>query len=436
VSVVVIGAGQAGLAMSRVLSDACIDHVVLERGEVANSWRTERWDSLRLLTPNWMTRLPEWSYRKSDPHGYMRNAEVIGFLDEYQTSFHSPVLCHVEVEEVRPQPIDGTFAVSTNQGRWIASTLIVASGACSEPEIPAVAAELPAAISQYSANHYRNPGQLSDGPVLVVGASASGLQIADEIRRSGRSVTVAVGEHVRLPRSYRGHDIHWWMEELGVHHERHDEIDDIARARRLPSLQLIGSDEGRNLDLNSLQSLGVNTVGKLMRVDGPNFQCSGSIANLVASADLKQTRLLERIDAHIDEHGLDVPTAPERPQPTRLDSPTTLLPTAAFRTVIWATGYRPTFPFLDPRHVPTFDHRHRVRHQGGVSMLPGLFFLGLPFMRRRKSNFIDGVGLDAAELLPHIRTHLAQRRRWSSNAIRTRSTVATSGRDAPTSRLS
>jgi putative flavoprotein involved in K+ transport len=401
--VVVVGAGQSGLAISRLLGDHNIDHVVLERGEVANSWRTERWDSLRLLTPNWMTRLPAWRYRGNDPDGFMTNTEVIDLLVKYQASFDAPVTGNVEVESVKRQA-NGVFSVTTNQGMWTAKAVVVATGACSEPAIPALATELPTSIEQLAANQYRAPGHLVDGDVLVVGASASGLQIADEIQRSGRRVTIAVGEHIRLPRRYRGRDIHWWMDAIGILDERYDEVDDIGRARRLASLQLVGSSDHRTLDLNALVTAGTRVVGKLMRVDGRTAQFSGGVANLVVHADLKQSRLLDRIDTFASENGIDTGTHDvSRPNPTLIGDPPTELSLAGFGSVIWATGYRPTFSFLD---ADCFDRRRRPLHDGGIAAMPGLYFLGLPFMRRRKSNFIDGVGPDAAEIMCHLCSHL------------------------------
>lgn len=403
--VVVIGAGQAGLAMSHHLTGRGIDHVVLDRGEVANSWRTERWDSLRLLTPNWMTRLPGHRYDGDDPDGFMTNGEVIAMLDACRSRLTAPVLTHVHVERVRARA--GGFDVVTDQRSWSCDAVVAATGASSEPHLPAVALDVPRHIEQLTALEYRNSEQLSRGEVLVVGASASGAQIADELQRSGRQVTVAVGEHVRLPRRYRGLDIHWWMDAIGQLDERYDEVDDIARARRLPSLQLLGSPERRTLDLNSLITAGVGVVGKLMRVDGDRAQCSGAIRNLVASADLKQRRLLDRIDEHAATNGLDgdLPE-PSRPAPTSLGAIPTEIDLRRFDTIVWATGYRPGYGWLDPA---AFDRRGRVVHDGGVCALPGLYLLGLPFLRRRKSSFVDGVGPDAGELASHLHAHLDRR---------------------------
>lgn len=403
--VVIIGAGQAGLAMSHHLTGRAIDHVVLDRGEVAQSWRTERWDSLRLLTPNWMSRLPGHRYRGDDPDGFMTKDETISFLDGYGRSFDAPVRTHVEVHHVGVRRTG--FEVTTDHGIWSCDAVVAATGASSEPRLPVVASELPPGIHQLTALQYRNPGQLPDGEVLVVGASASGAQIADELQRSGRQVTIAVGDHVRLPRRYRGRDIHWWMDAIGQLDERYDEVEDIERARRLPSLQLVGSPESRTLDLNALMAAGVDVVGKLMSVSGPKAQFSGALANLVANADLKQNRLLARIDEFAVEHGLETElTEPTRPAPTALASVTTELQLSRFATVVWATGYRPRHAWLDRA---AFDQRGRIPHDGGVGALPGLYLLGHPFLRRRKSSFIDGVGLDAADVASHLHAFLDRR---------------------------
>ncbi len=407
IPVVVVGAGQAGLAMSHLLAGAGVAHVVLERGEVAQSWRSERWDSLHLLTPNWLTRLPGWCYRGDDPDGFMSGAEVIDFLDGYRRSFDPPIRSGVTVRQLRPTA-GGAFEVHTDHGCWTAEVVVAASGASSEPMLPDLARDIPPGIEQVAASRYRNPQQLPDGAVLVVGASASGVQIADELARSGRAVSLAVGEHIRLPRNYRGRDIHWWLDRIGVLDERYDEVEDLTRARRLPSLQVVGSPEHRTLDLNALVATGVRPVGKLLRIVEGRGQCSGGLANLLAHADLKQDRLLDRIDDHVRRHGLDGDDpGPYRPVRTRIGVAPTEVPLAPFRSVLWATGYRPSLGWLDPA---CFDQRGRPAHDGGIGAIPGLYFLGLTFMRRRKSNFLDGVGADAAELLPHLLAHLAARR--------------------------
>ena len=291
---VIVGAGHCGLAMSRCLAARSVDHVVLERGQVAESWRTQRWDSLRLLTPNWMTRLPGYAYCGADPDGYLSARQVVAMLADYAGASAAPVRTGVTVTSVRAA--GGRYVVRTDQGSWHAPTVVLACGAAAVPAVPGLAGLVPAGITQVTPAGYRNPGELPEGGVLVIGASASGIQLADELHRSGRPVTLAVGEHVRMPRTYRGRDILWWLDACGVLDQRYDEVDDLARARNVPSMQLVGS-AGRTVDLNALGSAGVRLVGRLAGIAGGVAQFSGSLPNVCALADLKLGRLLNTIDA-------------------------------------------------------------------------------------------------------------------------------------------
>lgn len=397
--VVVIGAGQAGLAASRCLVDRSIDHVALERGQVANSWRTERWDSLRLLTPNWLSRLPGWSYDGIDPDGFMSKNQFVEHLDRYRQSFNAPVRSETEVESVRSH--SGGYRLRTSRGEIDARAVVIASGASGQPRTPTIAREMPTSIRQLHSMRYRNVDQIDNGGVLVVGASASGAQIADELARAGRDVTLAVGSHTRIPRRYRGQDTFAWLESSGILDDRWVDEPDIAKSRRVPSLQLVGTDEGRDLDLNALASVGIRLVGRLAGPSGTRLQFSGSLANTIASADQKMHRLLTRIDRTADR--LDIEAAEDRPPPTLLPEPCLHLDLAAFTTVIWATGFSPNYPWL-PQHL--LDRRGAIIHDGGVMKDPGMFVLGLPFLRRRKSGFIEGAGCDATEVMQPLLAHL------------------------------
>ncbi len=405
VTTVVIGAGQAGLAMSRCLTERSIDHVVLERGEVANSWRRERWDSLRLLTPNWQTRLPGHRYGGPDPDGYMSMPEVVGFISGYAGLISAPVETQTTVTSVRPAG-DG-YLVETNRGEWRCETVVVASGAFNIPAVPKIREGVPSSVTSVTPKSYRNPGKLDEGGVLVVGASATGLQIADEIHRSGRPITLAVGEHVRMPRVYRGHDIQYWMDAVGLLDERYDEVDDLARARRVPSPQLVGTAERSTLDLNALTDRGVRLAGRICGLRDGVAQFSGSLRNVCQLADLKMNRLLAGIDQWASETGkADEVPAPEMLEPTRVAKSPCLsldLDRGEIRTIVWATGFRPDYSWLD---VPAFDRKGRLRHDGGVVDLPGMYVMGLPFLRRRKSSFIHGAEDDARELCAELAGHL------------------------------
>jgi putative flavoprotein involved in K+ transport len=397
---VVIGAGHCGLAMSRCLADRSIEHVVLERGEVANSWRTQRWDSLRLLTPNWMTRLPGFAYRGEDPDGYLAAPQVAELVADYARESAAPVLTGTTVTAVRAAR--GGYVVRTDQDIWRAPTVVLASGASVVAAVPALAALLPAGMTAVTPAGYRNPGELPGGGVLVVGASASGIQIAHELHDSGRPVTLAVGEHVRMPRTYRGRDILWWMDASGLLDECYDQVPDLVRARHLPSMQLVGS-PGRTVDLNALRREGVRLVGRLAGIRDGVAQFSGSLPNVCALADLKLGRLLDTIDAWAAQADLggggyrcaptEVPAAP-----LRVD-----LRSGEISTIVWATGFRPDLSWLD---VPVFDRRGRIVHAGGVTGAAGLYLIGMPFLRRRKSSLIDGAAPDAAELTAHLAGHL------------------------------
>jgi putative flavoprotein involved in K+ transport len=392
--------------MSRCLTDRDIDHVVLERGEVAHTWRTERWDSLRLLTPNWQSRLPGFGYNGDDPDGYRTLPEVIDFIAHYAEAIAAPVRTHTTVTSVRAT--DSGYLVRTDQGDWLGRTLVLASGACNIADVPAFADRMPPSIPSLTARDYRNPEQLPDGGVLVVGASSSGTQIAHEIHRSGRPVVLSVGEHIRAPRVYRGKDLEWWMDAAGVLDERYDAVDDIGRARRVPSLQLAGTADRSTLDLNALTAIGVKLVGRLAGIteDG-KAQFAGSLRNMCALSDLKMGRLLDLIDAWACANGFaDTAEPPQRLPPTRVEEAPPLgmdLTAGKIKTIIWATGYRPDYSWLD---VPVFDRKGRIRHDGGVVCSPGLYLMGMQFLRRRKSALIDGAGDDARELSAHLASYL------------------------------
>ena len=417
--VIVIGAGHAGLAMSYLLTESGVDHVVFERGEVANSWRTERWDSLKLLTPNWRTQLPGRAYDGDDPDGFMPVAELVEFFDDYAARFAAPVQTHTEVVSVRRA--DKRYRVLTNRGDWTCNAVVIASGACNIPSVPPLAAEIPASVSQLTPFDYRRPADVDEGGVLVVGASATGLQLAGELLQSGRDVVLAAGEHVRMPRRYRGRDIFYWLDRSGIHDQHYHEIDDINRGRGLPSPQLVGSNDDVMLDLNYLGDRGVRLAGRLMGMRDGVAQFSGSLRNVCALADLKMNRLLAAIDETADADGAD---AAERFEPTRIEADPVLtldLERAGIGTVVWATGFRPDYSWLD---VPVLDRKGRLEHDGGVVTAPGLYTLGLPLMRRRKSSFIFGIEDDARDIADHLLAYLDTTTRGHTHGIHRDDTAA------------
>lgn len=422
VTTVVIGAGHSGLAVSRQLAERGIDHVVLERNEVANSWRAQRWDSLRLLTPNWLNRLPGYDYRGDDPDGYMSAQQVVAFVEDYAKEIAAPVRANTTVTAVRRT--DDGYVVETDQETWSARTVVIAAGGATVPAVPEVRAAVPDGIEHRAAAGsaadipgYRNPDDLPPGGVLVVGPSASGIQIAQEVHASGRPVTLAVGEHVRMPRTYRDRDVLWWMDATGLFDDRYDQIPDLQRARTLPSMQLVGTPERTTLDLNTLTRAGVRIVGRLAGVRDGTAQLSGSLPNVCTLADLKLKRLLKAFDEWSAtagaEHTVGLPAGePARATELPATSPQELdLRSGEIRSIVWATGLHPDFGFLaDLGDLPLWDRKGRIRHDGGVvTASPGLYVTGLPFLRRRKSTLIHGAAADADDIAAHLTGHLADR---------------------------
>ena len=402
--VIVIGGGPAGLATSQRLTEWGIDHVVLDRGRVAERWRTERWDSLRLLTPNWQTRLPGWGYTGGDPDGYMTMPEVVDYLDQYAASFNAPIIEDTEVVAVGPA--DRGFIVRTNRSTYLARSVVVAAGA--GPAVPGWSHSLTPSVAQIHSSAYRRPENLPPGNALVIGASASGIQIAHELRTAGRGVVLSVGEHTRLPRTYRGRDVHWWLDVAGTLDATVDQVHDLERARRSPSLQLVGTPDHRTLDLNALSHERVELVGRARPSDRWSMSFEDDLRLTTARADRRMYRLLDLFDHVATAAALDDRLEPsDRPEPTCVPAAATTLDLdeRGISTVLWATGFRFSYPWLD---VPVFDDAGTIRHEGGVTPWPGLYTMGLPFMRRRKSTFLDGFGDDAEAIVSHLAGHLAR----------------------------
>jgi putative flavoprotein involved in K+ transport len=399
IGTVVIGGGQAGLAMSRCLLDRGHDHVVLERGRIAERWRSERWDSLRLLTPNWMTRLPGYAYQGPEPDGFMGRSDIIDYLVSYARSFDAPV--EEETNVLSATQYDDGWRVETDRDMWLSRNVVIATGHCHTPHIPPFGSSLDPDILQMTTSRYRGPDDLPQGGVLVVGASASGVQLADELRRSGREVTLAVGRHNRLPREYRGWDIMWWLDRTGVLDRSIDDLPDPTEGMREPSLQLVGLRPMGSLDLGTLRDRGVRLVGRATSADGQTIALDRELAQDMLAADERLTRLLTRIDRYASLHGLEQhPAERFAAIDVPLDVPSTLdLRESGIQTVFWATGFRRHYPWLN---APVLDENGELQQHRGRTRLPGLYALGLQFMTRRRSSFIDGVGRDAEEIAEGI----------------------------------
>ena len=398
IPVVIVGGGQAGLAVSQLLTRDGVEHVVLERGRIAERWRSQSWDSLRMLTPNWMNSLPGWPYRGPDPVGFMPADEFAGQLSAYAASFRAPVLEGVTVSSV--SRVGGGFHVGTDAGTWVTGAVVVATGYCDRPAIPPLSATLPRSVVQLTPDRYRNPTDVPDGTVLVVGASATGVQLADELTAAGRDVILSVGRHSRVPRRYRGTDIMWWLDAMGSFDRAPGTG---ARPLRLdPSLQLVGNHQ-REVDLPALLDRGVRPVGRLLAAADRSFTFADDLASTAAAADARLLRLLDRIDRYAIHAGLqDAARRPERrtgslarfseATPKRLRS-------RRVRAVIWATGYRRRYLWL---HIPVLDRSGDIVHHAGQTLVPGLMVVGLGWHARHSLAFIRGVSGEAKLVVGHL----------------------------------
>ena len=399
---VVVGGGQAGLALSHWLTLAGHEHVVLERGEVGQGWR-DRWSSLRLLTPNRHNELPG-AGPLGPPSGFATRDDVVRHLSDYAVRRDVPLATGTPVVRARLGP--GGFEVVTRDGTWVADNLVVATGHAAAPVVPRVAAGLAADVRQLHTSTYQGPASAGDGPVVVVGAGASGQQVAAELARAGREVAIAVGRHRRLPRRYRGADIWTWLGLLGDLDATVDEVPDVDLARRAPSAALSGRGGGERLDLGVLAALGVAVHGRLARASGHRLGFDGSLASSVHDADLAMAGTLARVDALLDGAG-HRPAAAHPPGLEVADAGASrLLPPDG--TVVWATGFRPANPWLQ---VPARAVDGALVQRRGVTDVPGLYVVGLRFQHRRRSHFLGGVGEDARHVAAHIVARRSSRTR-------------------------
>ncbi|MFN3745544.1 MAG: flavin-containing monooxygenase [Hyphomicrobiaceae bacterium] len=402
--VVIIGGGQAGLVISRSLSARGIDHVVLERGRIGEHWLSARWNSLHLLSPTAFSTLPGLAHSGADPNGFLPAGAFAAYLARYARAISAPVVERAEVVSVAKT--SAGFLTVTTCGTWQSRAVIVATGACDTPYRPAMADRLARSILQLSPSMYRAPDQLRPGGVLIVGASSTGIQLAEEIHASGRPVMLSVGDHTRMPRRYRGRDIYDWMNAAGILDDRADSTANLEAARRQASLQLVGSPDNRDLNLDILRRQGVRLVGRLTGIEHMRARFDNDLGQSMARAHARMLRVLRRIDAHIEQTdpaascvgSAECDEIKAEGVRWALD-----LQDLGIRTVIWATGYIRRYPWLT---IPVLSRRGEIEHRGGVTAVPGLYVLGLTFLRRRRSAFIDGCGRDAEELAPLVHTHL------------------------------
>ncbi|MBY5161013.1 flavin-containing monooxygenase [Salsipaludibacter albus] len=395
----VIGAGQAGLALSHHLVVADHDHVVLDRGRIAERWRSERPDSFRLLTPNWINRLPG-DRPPDDPHGFADRATVVDRFTDWATGFGAPVHTGTTVRTVRRR--GRRWEVLTDRGRYEAEQVVVATGHMDRPTVPALAASLPPEVFQVHSSRYRNPALLPPGTTLVVGAGPSGQQIADELARAGRRVVLAAGTHHALRRRYRGSDVYHWMQVLGLLDRTVDTLPDpgAAAARSRSSVLEAGHED---LDLRRLHRHGVTVVGRLSGVDGGVLHFGGDLARDLAAADANAVRLRRLVDEHVDRTGTTAPDEDVPPPRVPRWAQSTVrsldLRDRQVTSVVWATGYHRDWSWVQ---ADVFGRSGEPIHWRGITAEPGLAFLGLRWLYRRDSGFIGGVGRDAAHLAERL----------------------------------
>ena len=399
VDVVVVGGGQAGIAMSEHLGACGIDHVVLERDRIAERWRTGRWDSLVANGPAWHDRFPGLEFVGKEDDAFIPKDEVAAYFETYVKKLDAPVRCGVEVTRVQRWPGKPGFHVETTDGAYDARSVVAATGPFQKPVIPPLVPETSGIIQMHSAE-YKNPEQIARGAVLVVGAGSSGVQIADELLRDGREVYLSIGPHDRLPRRYRNRDYVWWMGVLGMWDDER-----IPPGKEHITISVSGAYGGRTIDFRELASSGMTLVGRMDGFADGVAKFASDLAATIAAGDEYYLSFLDQCDAYVAANGLDLPAEPDArgimDDPECLKTPVTelSLSDAGVSTLIWATGYVPDFGWLD---VDTFDADGKPKHTRGVSAVPGIYFLGLPWLMSRGSSFIYGVWHDAKHIADHI----------------------------------
>jgi len=401
VDTLVVGAGQAGIAMSEHLSKAGVSHLVLERSRIAERWRSERWDSLVANGPAWHDRFPGMEFPDLDPDGFPAKDAVADYFEAYARQIDAPIHCGVEVRSVERHVGRPGFRVETSQGVIDAQNVVVATGAFQVPVVPDLIANTPG-ITQMHSTKYRNPGQLAEGAVLVIGAGSSGTQIAEELMLSGRKIYLSVGPHDRPPRAYRGRDFCWWLGVLGKW-----DMETPGPGTEHVTIAVSGARGGHTIDFRRLAGKGMILLGRTIGFDGTNLSFSDDLATNLDRGDANYMALLDEADAYAAKNGIDLPEDPEarrfEPQPDCVVNPILNLDLAqaGITTIIWATGFSSDYSWLK---LDVFDERGRPKHQRGVSAERGIYFLGLPWQSRRGSSFIWGVWHDAKHIADRIST--------------------------------
>lgn len=399
IDTLIIGGGQAGLAMSAHLGKQGVSHLVLERHRIAERWRSERWDSLVANGPAWHDRFPDLEFDGIDPDSFAPRDRIVSYFETFAQQINAPIRCGVEVTAVQKNPDGAGFRVETSDGVIEAANVVAATGPFQRPIIPTV---VPAetGILQIHSSGYRNPAQLPEGAVLVVGAGSSGAQIADELQRAGKKVYLSVGPHDRPPRAYRGRDFVWWLGALG-----HWNAKTREPGMEHVTISVSGARGGHTVDFRDLAASGITLTGRAETFQDGVMRFRPDLAANIAAGDANYLSVLDTADAYATAHGLDLPPEPEArnigPDPDCVRNPLLQLDLAeaGITSIVWATGFTQDFSWLQ---LDAFDDMGRPQHDRGISNVPGLYFLGLPWLSRRASPFIWGVWHDADFLAGHI----------------------------------
>jgi len=405
-SVIVVGGGQAGLSMSYCLQQRRINHLVLEKSQPMHSWRTQRWDAFCLVTPNWQCKLPGWEYQGQDPHGFMKKDEILAYLEGFKKHVNAPMREGVAVQRVVPRR-QGGFEVHTSEGDFTADQVVVASGGYHQPIIPRMAERLPADVVQIHSEQYRNPQALPEGAVLVVGCGQSGAQIAEDLHLGGRKVFLATGNAPRCARFYRGKDVVDWLADMGYYDMPVNEHPLREGVRDNTNHYVTGRDGGRDIDLRKFAAEGMELFGLLQGLKGEDLQFAGDLRDNLDHADKIYNGINASIDRFIAAAGIDAPPGEAyepvcQPQQEHLSLN---LREAGITSVVWCIGFQPDFSWLD---APVFNGRGHPGHTRGVTAVPGLYFIGLPWLHTWGSGRFSGVARDAQYLAQQIEARVPE----------------------------
>jgi putative flavoprotein involved in K+ transport len=401
IETVVIGGGHAGLTMSNYLSQCGREHLILERGRVAERWRSKRWDSFCFQFPNWTIELPGYKYQCDDPEAFAPGREVVRFIEDYAAFIKAPTRCGVEVTSLKRAEGSSRYFLSTNNGAIEAANVVIATGPYQVPVIPAMSADVPKTIFQLHSNAYCNASQLPPGSVLVVGSGASGCQIADDLNQSGRQVYLSVGHHSRRPRKYRGKDYAYWVSALGTTEHIVDTVPE--QLRKGGEILLTGANGGYDVNLHVMAGRGIALLGHLQGISGSELILADDLTQNLARGDEAQENFKRAVDDYIRKNGLEFPAEREPAVKSEVPSPVSQLnlKDVGVSAIIWATGFRCNFEWVK---LPIFDDRGQPLHRRGVTELPGIYFLGLRWLYKRKSAFLRSASgaEDAAYLAEQI----------------------------------